>query len=89
MLNTTHCPSSDSPPLSERQHFLMSWGQKLLDSFRNILRHLGTAPELQVQQQRDRAGNLYWLAYNPKTGKSYASASEVDMRDWLERQYYF
>jgi hypothetical protein len=65
----------------------MSWSQQLLDSLRNTLHRLGTAPELQVQQQRDRTGNLYWLAYNPKTGKSFASASEVDMRDWIERQY--
>lgn len=87
MLNATHCSSFSQMPIPKRQHFLMSLGQQLINGLRNGLRHLDNKSKLQVQQHRDRAGELYWLAYNPRTGKTFASASEAEMRDWIEQQY--
>jgi hypothetical protein len=66
----------------------MSLRKRLTNGIRHGLRQLNHTPDLQIQQQRDRAGDLYWLAYNPKTGKTFTSASEADMRAWIEQQYY-
>ncbi len=43
--------------------------------------------ELQVRQKVDRHGNIYWQAYDPVTGKSFASGSEVDVSMWIEQLY--
>lgn len=43
--------------------------------------------ELQVTQKVDRHGNIYWQAYDPVTGKSFASGSELDVSMWIEQLY--
>ncbi|WP_223280043.1 hypothetical protein [Nostoc sp. PA-18-2419] len=48
---------------------------------------LADPKELQVTQKVDRHGNIYWQAYDPVTGKSFASGSEVDVSIWIEQLY--
>ncbi|MDZ8108773.1 MAG: hypothetical protein RM338_24555 [Nostoc sp. DedQUE12a] len=43
--------------------------------------------ELQVKQKVDRHGNIYWQAYDPVSGKSFASGSETDVSMWIEQLY--
>ncbi|MBW4470187.1 MAG: hypothetical protein KME45_07250 [Stenomitos rutilans HA7619-LM2] len=45
------------------------------------------AQELHVWQCTDRAGRLYWQAYDPVTGRS-TSGSEADIRAWIEQLHY-
>ncbi len=42
--------------------------------------------EVQVRHRTDRAGNSYWQAYNPLTGRSLCSGSELEIRLWIEQQ---
>lgn len=44
--------------------------------------------DIQVHQRVDRSGNSYWQAYNPLTGRSFCSGSELEIRVWLEQQFY-
>lgn len=39
---------------------------------------LVNSQEVQVRQNIDRYGNQYWHAYDPVTGKSFASGSEAE-----------
>lgn len=41
--------------------------------------------ELKVWKKVDRQGNNYWVAYDPKTEKSFASGSEADVCLWIEQ----
>ncbi|BCL38805.1 hypothetical protein [Nostoc sp. MS1] len=43
--------------------------------------------EIQVKQKVDRYGNQYWYAYDPITGKSFASGSQADIAMWIEQVY--
>lgn len=52
------------------------------------LKRLSTPPELRVWQRRDRAGRIIWKAYDPRSGQSTSSASEAEMRLWIEQHYY-
>lgn len=44
--------------------------------------------ELQVHQHRDRQGNTWWQAFDPKTDESVSFGSEAEMRTWIEQRYY-
>lgn len=44
-------------------------------------------PELQIQQQCDRLGNIWWNAYDPVTGMSKRFISQAEMLKWLEAYY--
>jgi len=44
--------------------------------------------DLKIWQKRDRFGNIYWQAYNPKTRKFVGFASEKEVRIWIEQQLY-
>jgi hypothetical protein len=62
--------------------------ESLHSIWKNFLNQLLADPnELQVRQKVDRHGNIYWQAYDPVTGKSFASGSEVDMSMWIEQLY--
>ncbi len=43
--------------------------------------------EIEVRQKIDGYGNQYWYAYDPVTGKSFASGSEADISMWVEQLY--
>lgn len=44
--------------------------------------------ELQVRQQHDRAGNLWWHMYDPITKRSAQCSSESEARVWIEQSYH-
>lgn len=62
--------------------------QGVWTKFRKAL--LADTNELKVWQKVDRQGNNYWYAYDPRTGKSFASGSEADLYIWIEQvsRYY-
>ncbi|WP_339378142.1 hypothetical protein [Calothrix sp. NIES-2100] len=73
---------------SKTSNILASIGQALHGLWDNTVKTLLADPqELQVIQKVDRHGNIYWQAYDPVTGKSYASGSEVDVTMWIEQLY--
>lgn len=67
-----------SRPLSEKI-------QKILQ---DVIHALTRGDELQVWQKKDRNGNAYWQAFDPKTRKSTSLSSEAEMRIWIEERYY-
>lgn len=44
--------------------------------------------ELRIWQTYDRAGNNWWHAYDPVTGRHASVDSEAEMRVWIEQQYH-
>lgn len=42
--------------------------------------------EIQVWQKKDRNGNKYWQAYDSFSQSSFSSASEIDIRMWIEEK---
>jgi hypothetical protein len=48
---------------------------------------LFTDSTLQVWQATDDAGNLWWCAYDPQTGKSVYADTETEMRLWIQQNY--
>jgi hypothetical protein len=62
--------------------------QKLWQSFcLRVYNYLASAQELKVWQTRDRKGNVWWSAYNPRTQQSIHYLSEDEMRIWIEQHY--
>ncbi|MBD2354720.1 hypothetical protein H6G41_08770 [Tolypothrix sp. FACHB-123] len=68
---------------------ILSFIQELLHNFwQNTVKILSSDyQELEVIQKVDRKGNIYWQAYDPISGKSYSSGSEVDVCMWIEQLY--
>ncbi|MBW4564596.1 MAG: hypothetical protein KME32_26400 [Mojavia pulchra JT2-VF2] len=67
---------------------LTSVWKSLLNFWQSEMKILLADPdELQVRQKIDRHGNIYWQAYDPVTGKSFSSGSEVDISMWIEQLY--
>nr|WP_085952854.1 hypothetical protein [Calothrix sp. PCC 7507] len=65
-----------------------SFWNRFYGFWKNLLNNLLADPhELQVWQKVDRQGNTYWRAYDPITGKSFASGSEADVCMWIEQLY--
>jgi len=60
--------------------FLAQLWQRSIEYFSN-------ANEIQVWQKLDRLGNIYWQAYDPVTGRSTCSGSELEIRAWIEQFY--
>ena len=58
-----------------------TYWQQMVNAFRR-------SNEPRVWQRVDRLGNVYWQAYDPVTGRSTASASEAELRAWIEQLYY-
>jgi len=53
-----------------------------------LIRALTRGHELQVWCKKDRNGNVYWQAFDPKNRKSTCLSSEAEMRIWIEQRYY-
>ena len=66
----------------------LSLFKKLQRVFQDAIRVLTRGHELQVWQKKDRNGNAYWQAFDPKTRKSTSLNSEAEMRIWIEQRYY-
>jgi hypothetical protein len=43
--------------------------------------------ELQIRQQVDRFGNMWWNAYDPVTGGSQRFFTQAEMLTWIEKYY--
>jgi hypothetical protein len=66
----------------------LSLPEKLQRIFQDVIHALTRGHELQVWQKKDRNGNAYWQAFDPKTRKSTSLNSEAEMRIWIEQRYY-
>lgn len=64
----------------------------LLSALNSILQCLSSLvisnDELKIWQTRDWQGQIWWHAFDPKTGHSTYVATEDEMRVWLEKRYY-
>ncbi|ABB57754.1 hypothetical protein [Synechococcus elongatus] len=47
-----------------------------------------TTSEPKVSRKYDRAGNLYFVVDDPKSGQRLSLGSEREVRIWLEQRYY-
>ncbi len=43
--------------------------------------------ELQVKQINDVQGDIWWYAYDPKTGNCVYADTDSDLRSWIESNY--
>ncbi|ASC69940.1 hypothetical protein XM38_008700 [Halomicronema hongdechloris C2206] len=73
----------------ERQQLQMGWGQsndgnRLVRFWQWLERALWSPPELQVKSLQDKAGQLWWYAFDPRTGKTLYAESETDVIKWIE-----
>lgn len=75
------------PSFSKHQRWV-----KLRSGIKQVLKNgltfLTDTAEIQVQQRRDRQGQVYFVAFNRRTGRRFSSASEQEIRVWIEQQYY-
>jgi len=62
--------------------------EKLQRVCRAAIHTLARGHELQVWCKKDRNGNVYWQAFDPKTHKFTSLSSEAEMRIWIEQRYY-
>jgi hypothetical protein len=75
------------PSISKQQRWtkLRSGIKRILKS---SLAFLTDTAEIHVLQRQDRQGQTYFLACNRRTGSHFSSASEQEIRAWIEQQYY-
>lgn len=52
-----------------------------------LVTSLTHAAELEVRQEVDRRGQVWWYVYDPITGVSMRTDSETRVRSWIEQQY--
>ena len=67
--------------------FLSTGIAKLKTLWQVVTESAKHSADLQVWQSSDRNGNMWWFAYDPKTGRSTCAESESDMRVWIEENY--
>jgi hypothetical protein len=53
-----------------------------------LIGNLKESPEVRVWYTRDRAGKIWWSAYDPTTRRSIHQISEAEMRTWIEQCYH-
>ncbi|BAY10958.1 hypothetical protein [Calothrix sp. NIES-2098] len=88
MRNEIGCLQPEEIKISSRTGNIFTSVCQALHSFwQNTMQTLLAPDELQVIQKVDRYGNIYWQAYDPVTGKSFSSGSEVDVSMWIEQLY--
>lgn len=61
---------------------------RIVRFLKHLLASLFRGNELQVKQQRDSQGNMWWQAFDPNTNESTSFGSESEMRTWIEQRYY-
>ncbi len=63
--------------------------QAITAAVRGLWAQLSADPnQPRVRAYRSRAGEWVWDAYDPRSGRSFVSTSEAEMRAWLESRYY-
>ena len=87
MHNDLNCLQSKGRETPNSRLFGHNYRWVILDNFWQKLVKiiLVNSQEVEVRQKIDRYGNQYWYAYDPVTGKSFASGSEADISMWLEQ----
>ncbi|MGB8697838.1 MAG: hypothetical protein WCD18_00330 [Thermosynechococcaceae cyanobacterium] len=87
MAHATHCiPRLEKNP-GDRFHLLQTTAAWLTQSVQQGWQELTHPLELRVWHKMDRRGISYWSAYDPRTGRSFTSGSEADMRYWIEQRH--
>ncbi|MDZ8052219.1 MAG: hypothetical protein RMX68_030265 [Aulosira sp. ZfuVER01] len=88
MRNEIRCLQPEEIEITSRtRNIFTSVCQALHGFWKNAIQTLLASDELEVIQKVDRHGNIYWQAYDPVTGKSFSSGSEVDVSMWIEQLY--
>lgn len=60
----------------------------LKEILQRLLKFFVGGNQLRIWQTYDRAGNNWWHAYDPVTGRHTSVDSEAEMRSWIEQRYY-
>jgi hypothetical protein len=77
-----------SHPYTSQIGSISGWFKLLKNSFIDFVKDkIVPKTELQVKKLCDEAGNEWWYAYDPKSGKSVYVNSDAEMRLWIESQY--
>lgn len=92
MNNHIKCLEAKKIDINSSSSFHKKFNFNFWESLHNIWEKfvqqiIADSNELQVTQKVDRYGNIYWQAYDPVTGKSFASGSEADVSMWIEQLY--
>lgn len=82
-----HALEAESRTIAPTPHPFWSGLSFLRQRWQQVSTRLAHAQELHAWQRTDRAGGLYWQAYDPVTGRS-TTGSEADMRAWIEQLRY-
>ncbi|MDZ8189051.1 MAG: hypothetical protein RMX96_29925 [Nostoc sp. ChiSLP02] len=61
---------------------------KLQNAWHRLVIAIATSSQLQVWQTQLPNGDCSWHAYDPMTGRSACFGTEIEMRVWIETQYY-
>lgn len=73
---------------SDRLKSLLAWFELLTHNFKDFLADkVVPKTELQVKRLFDEAGNEWWYAYDPKSGKSVYVDSDLEMCRWIDSEY--
>lgn len=64
---------------------LVSW---FSNGWAYLTHHFTRGHQPQVWQQRSAAGDIFYRAYDPQTGRSAYLTSDIDLRIWLEQLPY-
>lgn len=66
---------------------LPSLGNGLKRFWEGVLQRIERSSQLSVQQVWDEAGNAWWHAYDPRTGKTLYADSESEVIHWIEENH--
>ncbi|WP_143467513.1 hypothetical protein [Leptolyngbya ohadii] len=81
--NSIELPSSKDEN-AQPSKLVSRWNQV----WQSLSHHLMKDNEPQVWQRRDRYGNVWWVAYDPASGRSLLCSTEQEVRIWLEQTRY-
>lgn len=73
--------ASELPLIRAAKAWFQRQWQNLADTVPNLY-------QLHVQQIVAEDGQLRWLAYYPKTGQTFCTDSETEMRLWVQKHYW-
>lgn len=89
MRNELRCLQPEEIKITSKASNILTSIKEILHKFwQNTVKILlSDSQELEVVKKVDRQGHIYWQAYDPVSGKSYSSGSEVDVFMWIEQLY--
>lgn len=77
--------TSDSTNATSNTFHLASW---LSTRWTSLVRYFTEAREPKIRQKRTAAGDVFYHAYDPYSGRSAYLTSDTDLRIWLEQLPY-